>query len=396
MEIILIVAALYIVVAQTIPFVGYLTKLDYFIVTTFFILSFTVGIHFATRLLMESATHLPMNYFVKDLMDFIFRIIWLPLSIVTFWRFFELGNSFQTRSMIAVTLTLIAAFALTKFESLKWSLRYSIVLLLAKKEKIRLFDDKKDNYVHIFVYFWGILFFLYRLFFNFICCWSTDISKFDMVPTNINSTSIDNLKSDIECGEEKSDSNSNFSADELQQSESFDISEAKKELLQTEDNETIIIMQENPQVVVMPPTSANIGTKSSKKYVNLTKWEMNKSASSIDTASAKPKIFSGRNSSKRLSGLAKLNKMKKISMKVPVFRDNKSENSDVKATEHHIEHQHKKMSPNFSLHELAAAHLLIKGQKLTFFEKIVLEIARKYYGLSSIDDIKDIPCENKV
>ena len=88
LQIILVVAALYVIIGQSIPFVGYLTKMDLFIIAVFAILAVTISVHFLTTLLSRKSSKYPLNSFYRDAMVIIFRGFWMPLSMSIFIGFF--------------------------------------------------------------------------------------------------------------------------------------------------------------------------------------------------------------------------------------------------------------------------------------------------------------------
>lgn len=92
LQIILVVAALYIIIGQSIPFVGYLTRMDLFIIVVFAILALTITIHFLTTMFTRKAHKYPMDSFYRDAMVIVFRGFWMPMSIAIFIGFFGYVN----------------------------------------------------------------------------------------------------------------------------------------------------------------------------------------------------------------------------------------------------------------------------------------------------------------
>lgn len=56
LQMLLVVAALYLIIGQSIPFVGYLTTMDAFVTLTFGLLSVAIGMHFITLLFERKRT----------------------------------------------------------------------------------------------------------------------------------------------------------------------------------------------------------------------------------------------------------------------------------------------------------------------------------------------------
>ena len=135
LEILLVVAALYIVIGQAIPFVGYLTLMDEFIIIVFASLSFAIAVHFTTLLLDDVAVALPMNYFFSALIEFLFRLVWIPLTLVILIRIFDIRLQ-----PVLIALYLVCAisflFSLKRVKSLRRALYYSVLQVFIKKERI--------------------------------------------------------------------------------------------------------------------------------------------------------------------------------------------------------------------------------------------------------------------
>ena len=83
LQILLITVALYIVVGSSIPFVGYLTRMDTFVVTIFIALSVLTGIHFLTLIAHRKQEIYPLSYFLKETVVMLCRTFWMPLL----WHF---------------------------------------------------------------------------------------------------------------------------------------------------------------------------------------------------------------------------------------------------------------------------------------------------------------------
>lgn len=153
LEILLVIAALYIVIGQTIPLVGYLTTMDKFMLFVFTILSLAIGIHFGSAMLDASVYALPMNYFFSALMDFTFRFLWIPLTLVGFIRFFDI-----TVESLLITLYAVCALSLfhswKRLKSLRRALEYSILQLFIKKDRIDSFKAQGISYKQSKAYVW--------------------------------------------------------------------------------------------------------------------------------------------------------------------------------------------------------------------------------------------------
>ena len=143
LEILLVTAALYIVIGQAIPFVGYLTLMDEFIIVVFASLSFAIGVHFATLLLDNSAASLPMNYFFSALVEFMFRLVWIPLTLVIFVRIFDIHLQ-PVLITLYVVCVLSFLFSMKRVKSLRRALYYSVLQVFVKKERIERHKAKRE------------------------------------------------------------------------------------------------------------------------------------------------------------------------------------------------------------------------------------------------------------
>lgn len=90
LQMLLVVAALYLIVGQVIPFVGYLTTMDMFITVTFVMLSFTVGIHFLTLVMDRKKDKYPLNGFYRDALVYFFKAVWIPMALLLFVCMFHI------------------------------------------------------------------------------------------------------------------------------------------------------------------------------------------------------------------------------------------------------------------------------------------------------------------
>jgi hypothetical protein len=95
------------VISQVIPFVGYFTTMDNFITLVYIALSFQIAVHFLTLTVQKTTCAHPLNNFFTHCMDFVFRMVWIPLSMVVFIRFFEMYEPAVLGGMITVTVVTV-------------------------------------------------------------------------------------------------------------------------------------------------------------------------------------------------------------------------------------------------------------------------------------------------
>ena len=100
-------AALYLVIGETIPSVGYMSTFDWFISSTFIILGFLVALHCLSQMLSRKKLKYPIMRFEADLLINICRVAWLPAMLGMFISLFEL----QTSNSFLIPLILACIFA---------------------------------------------------------------------------------------------------------------------------------------------------------------------------------------------------------------------------------------------------------------------------------------------
>ncbi len=136
LQMLLVTAALYLVIGQIIPFVGYLTRMDIFVTTVFICLAATVGINFYSLLLEMKEDIRPMNLLYRTLLVTVLRVIWIPIALLIYMEFFQIHSAY----MIAITSTVSAvmgAYAVFNAEKVAESFEYSIRNLRTKAQYIK-------------------------------------------------------------------------------------------------------------------------------------------------------------------------------------------------------------------------------------------------------------------
>ena len=81
-----------IIIGQVIPFVGYLTTMDLFVTTVFGLLSLVVAVHFMTILMERKVHKYPLNIFFRDLLQWLFRAIWILMAVFIFISYFDINS----------------------------------------------------------------------------------------------------------------------------------------------------------------------------------------------------------------------------------------------------------------------------------------------------------------
>lgn len=172
LQMLLVVAALYLVIGQIIPFVGYFTRVDLYVTTAFFILAVTTGVHFVTLLLdakgklytIAYRTHYridykkcymlivcllvcglslpffvvlkyPANAVLRDSLVYVFRVLWVPCALVLFMVFFETSDPGIIAAVVVVSFVSVTN-AILKRKYLKQSFKVSILNLRQKEKAI--------------------------------------------------------------------------------------------------------------------------------------------------------------------------------------------------------------------------------------------------------------------
>ncbi len=145
LQIILVVAALYVIIGQSIPFVGYLTKMDLYIIGVFVILCVTITVHFFTTQLSRKAAKYPLDGFYRDTMVILFRGFWMPLSMGLF-----VGSFGWVHNALIVILAFFAGtcilFFTGKMSLLIRSYFLSLIRLKIKSDLVALeaLDEKTE------------------------------------------------------------------------------------------------------------------------------------------------------------------------------------------------------------------------------------------------------------
>jgi hypothetical protein len=141
LQMLLVVSALYLVIGQIIPFVGYFTRMDLYITTAVLVLVMTTGIHFCTLLLERKVDKYPANGFIRDCMVFFFRMIWVPAALLIFILFFNVS---QAGIIAAVSVT--AAISVSNgFLNRKYLTQSFKIAVLNLREKERLINEANKS-----------------------------------------------------------------------------------------------------------------------------------------------------------------------------------------------------------------------------------------------------------
>mmetsp|Transcript_983 Transcript_983/g.1321 ORF Transcript_983/g.1321 Transcript_983/m.1321 type:complete len:428 (+) Transcript_983:129-1412(+) len=142
LQMILVISALYLVISQVIPFVGYFTIMDNFITLVFIALSLQIAVHFLTLTIEKTTEAHPFNAVFNLFMDFMFRLVWIPLSMLVFIMFFDMYEPTILAGMITITVVTVVVniFKMGKicgvFENAIYRLR----------EKFSIYDKEEDEF----------------------------------------------------------------------------------------------------------------------------------------------------------------------------------------------------------------------------------------------------------
>ncbi|RYY88784.1 hypothetical protein EON63_01785 [archaeon] len=126
LQVLLLVSAMYIVIGQSIPFVGYLTTMDNYMIIVFVLLAFTVSVHFLMHTYQRKNKKYPMDLFYLELILFVFRVLWVPMSIGLFTAYFPTDFNILTAITIVV-LGLFIMYGGTKHQRLRDALEISVI-----------------------------------------------------------------------------------------------------------------------------------------------------------------------------------------------------------------------------------------------------------------------------
>ncbi len=142
LQMLLVSAALYLVIGQIIPFVGYLTRMDLFVTTVFLCLAGTIGINFYTAILQMKEDVRPMNLFHRTLLTTVLRVIWIPIAIMIYMEFFQI-HSDSMYSIVSLVSAIFAGYAFFNAEKVVESFEYSIRNLRKKAEYVKRQEEGK-------------------------------------------------------------------------------------------------------------------------------------------------------------------------------------------------------------------------------------------------------------
>ena len=146
LQVMLVVSAMYLIIGSTIPMVGYLSKMDWYITNVFILLAVVVGVHFMTGVFLRKKLKYPLLGLLAILVVSIFRIFWLPCVLGLFMGYFsETGVGLTT--VLVLFATAACAYGISISGSW-WKDVHAVVLEVKKKaEQERLGNiDKETNH----------------------------------------------------------------------------------------------------------------------------------------------------------------------------------------------------------------------------------------------------------
>jgi hypothetical protein len=136
LQMLLVTAALYLVIGQVIPFVGYLTTMDIFVTTVFICLAVTIGVNFFSLLLEAKEEMRPMNLFYRQLLVTILRVIWIPVSLIIYMVFFAIQSAYMF-AILGTISAIMFAYAIFQYNKIGEAFEYSIRNLRKKAEFVQ-------------------------------------------------------------------------------------------------------------------------------------------------------------------------------------------------------------------------------------------------------------------
>lgn len=139
LQMLLMVSTLYIVIGRAIPFIGYLTLMDVYMISTFIILTGAIIIHFIMLNLHRKSDKYPLYIFIRDTMMLFFRTTWIPMSIAFFAICF-FRPTHEHVDILLFTLFVAAAFGiyfLTKYDHTFFAFKTSTLKLRLKESLVK-------------------------------------------------------------------------------------------------------------------------------------------------------------------------------------------------------------------------------------------------------------------
>eukprot|EP01031_Cornospumella_fuschlensis_P026829 gene26829-32416_t len=139
LQMLLMVSTLYIVIGRAIPFIGYLTLMDVYMISTFIILTAAIIVHFIMLNLHRKSDKYPLYIFIRDSMMLFFRTTWIPMSIAFFAICFY-RPTHEHLDIMLFTLFVSAAFGvyfLTKYDHTFFAFKTSTLKLRLKESLVK-------------------------------------------------------------------------------------------------------------------------------------------------------------------------------------------------------------------------------------------------------------------
>ena len=129
----------YVVILDSIPQVGYLTDFDRWIFTNFVLLSICVFCHQLVVNSQRKVEKWPFRAVIIRLVEFMGRILVIPISIVYFSEVFS-NDDFQetTKKMVIVFFTLFSLVCVREFFGVRKSIRVAISKIAEKVDEDKL------------------------------------------------------------------------------------------------------------------------------------------------------------------------------------------------------------------------------------------------------------------
>ena len=150
LNMLLVTAALYLIIGQVIPFVGYLTTMDMFISAAFLICGAIIGIHLVLAHLEKKASTNPLadwaHHFAQDL----FRVFMVPFMIYLLLAVFSMNEPFWW-VIFGITIAISLALGISKYPRLRKKRKRAILLLREKEQRVLAFtkEEKLLNKLHL-------------------------------------------------------------------------------------------------------------------------------------------------------------------------------------------------------------------------------------------------------
>mgnify|MGYP003385144059 CR=1 FL=1 len=134
-QMLLVIAALYLIIGEVIPFVGYLTTMDLFISVSFLVCAGVIGIHLFLAHLDRKIDDFPLAaWFHHAAQDFL-RVVLVPMMIAMLMIIFHMSETLWV-ALLIITAIITGLIGATKLPKLRRKRKRCILLLREKRHRV--------------------------------------------------------------------------------------------------------------------------------------------------------------------------------------------------------------------------------------------------------------------